>query len=407
MALGMVHHVVTEGVFVRRGVSPSAVLIPVAVVFVGFLILVSGTASETTVAPIVDVSVPGPPPIESFESLSWSRVTDYSHAFGRTSHMESVTPGGPGLVAAGSFLWTSLDGINWDKVAYDEEAFGWQAPGLSGVTAGGPGLVAVGPGIWSSIYGLTWTRRVEADAGHLCCVIVGGPGLVAVGDTVWTSVDGTNWTRSPGDESVFSEVGDQFMSAVTVGGPGLVAVGEDSSGDPEWEPDSYSDWDSDAAVWISIDGISWTRVLHNEAVFGGEGPQTMNSVTAGGFGLVAVGSAEGNAAVWTSPDGIAWTRIPHDESLFGDSYMTSVTTAGPGVVAVGQTGLETRMGQSPDAAVWTSVDGISWTRVPHDESVFGGRYMAEVTVTGSGLVVVGSSHRAGKGAEVWVAQSKN
>jgi hypothetical protein len=133
----------------------------------------------------------------------------------------------------------------------------------------------------------------------------------------------------------------------------------------------------------------------------------MNSVTAGGPGLVAVGRSEGNAAVWTSPDGITWSRIPHDESAFGDSYMTSVTAAGPGVVAVGQTGLETGVGQSPDAAVWTSVDGANWTRVPHDESVFGGRYMAEVTVAGSGLVVVGSSHRAGKGAEVWVAQSES
>jgi hypothetical protein len=403
MALGMVFHVVTEGVIVGRGVSPIGVLVPVAVVFVGFLILVSGTASETAVRPIVGALESEQRPIESFDSLSWSLAPDYSAVFGRTSYMESVTAGGPGLVAVGSFLWTSFDGINWDKVPYDEEAFGWGGTGLSSVTAGGPGLVAVGSGIWSSIDGLTWTRRVESDVGHLCCVIAGGPGLVAVGDTVWTSVDGADWTRVPRDESVFGGVGDQFMSAVTVGGPGLVAVGEDSSGDPDWD----SEWDSDAAVWTSIDGISWTRVLHNEAVFGGEGPQTMNSVTAGGPGLVAVGSADGDAAVWTSPDGTTWTRIPHDESTFGDSFMTSVTTAGPGVVAVGQTGLETRVGQSPDAGVWTSVDGISWARVPHDESVFGGRYMAEVTVAGSGLVVVGSSHRAGAGAEVWVAQSEN
>ena len=96
MALGMVLHVVTEGVFVRRGVSPFAVLVSVVVVFVGFLMLVSGTASETAVTPIVGALEPEQRPIESFDSLSWSRVPDYSYAFGRTSHMESVTAGGAG-----------------------------------------------------------------------------------------------------------------------------------------------------------------------------------------------------------------------------------------------------------------------------------------------------------------------
>lgn len=45
----------------------------------------------------------------------------------------------------------------------------------------------------------------------------------------------------------------------------------------------------DAAEWASPDGISWSRVSHNEVVFGGEGSQGMGSVTAAGPGLVAVG----------------------------------------------------------------------------------------------------------------------
>ena len=78
---------------------------------------------------------------------------------------------------------------------------------------------------------------------------------------------------------------------MTAGGLGLVAVGSDASGG-----------DPDAAVWTSPDGITWFRVLHDEAVFGGERFQTMNSVTAGGPGLVAVGSdgspLDPDAAVW-------------------------------------------------------------------------------------------------------------
>ncbi len=65
-------------------------------------------------------------------------------------------------------------------------------------------------------------------------------------------------------------------------------------------------------------------------------------MTAGGPGWVAVGHDDSgedwNAAVWTSPDGVAWTRVPHDEALFGgenDQEMFGVIAAGPGLVAVG------------------------------------------------------------------------
>ncbi len=42
-------------------------------------------------------------------------------------------------------------------------------------------------------------------------------------------------------------------------------------------------------MWISADGITWSQVFHDEAVFGGESRQEMNSVITGGLGLVAVG----------------------------------------------------------------------------------------------------------------------
>ena len=239
-------------------------------------------------------------------------------------------------------------------------------------------------------------------------IIAGGPGLVAVGlefkdddldAAVWTSPDGIAWSRVPDDDTALGGAGGQSMLSVTVGGPGLVAVGSEAS--------SVNGF-SDAAVWTSVDGITWTRVPDDDAVFGDTGDELSHqwilAVTAGGPGLVAVGTdlaGDGggfDAAVWTSVDGITWSRIPDDGGAFGgDGHesMVSVTIGGPGFggpgfVAVGVD--ESAEELDKDAAVWISADGVTWSRVPHDEAVFGGeddQQMVTVIVGGPGLVAVG------------------
>jgi len=293
---------------------------------------------------------------------------------------------------------------DWSRVPHDESVFG--GPGyqwMVDVTVGGPGFVAVGgdspsgqdepedAAVWTSVDGVSWSRvpydETVFGGAEMVSVTAGGPGLVVVGgDTVWTSVDGVSWSRVPYDETVF---GGASINSVTVGGPGLVAVGEVSS---------------DAAVWTSVDGFAWLRIPHDEAVFGGADDQVMNSVTAGGPGLVAVGSdrvfeenvdsfgnetnTQMNAAVWTSRDGISWSRVPNDDTVFGNGEdnigspeMLDVTTGGPGLVAVG-----VNRGEVP---VWTSIDGITWTPIPSDWRVFNGGEITSVTVGGPGLVAVG------------------
>jgi hypothetical protein len=303
--------------------------------------------------------------------------------------MISVTAGGPGLVAVGvdgplddldAAVWTSPDGITWSRVPHDEAVFGGEGlQVMENVTVGGPGLVAVGSEV---------------------------PGDFDQRAAVWTSPDGITWSRVPHDEAVFGgadEFSHQQMISVTAGGPGLVAVGNKQTGVGQ------------AVVWTSPDGVTWPRVPHDEAVLGGHEVREMFGVTAGGPGLVAVGSdgagdgVDKDAVVWTSPDGINWSRVPHDEPVFGgaDSHqsITSVTVGGPGLVAVGVD--ESNDDLDKDAAVWTSPDGINWSRVPHDEAVFGGEgveSMLSVTTGGPGLVAVGSD---GVGDDldvaVWVA----
>ena len=97
----------------------------------------------------------------------------------------------------------------------------------------------------------------------------------------------------PDDEAVFGGPGFQGMRDVVVGGPGFVAVGRDSS---IVGPDTYAV----AAVWTSPDGINWSRVAHDDAVFGratGEPDDIfrMTAVTTGGPGLVAIGERGGES----------------------------------------------------------------------------------------------------------------
>jgi hypothetical protein len=356
-------------------------------------------------------------------ALEWSRLVGQEAVFGGdgAQRLWSVVAGGPGLVAVGedgpvgdadAAVWTSVDGSTWSRVAHDEAVFGGDGSQvMRSVVVGGPGLVAVGYGqsgddfdaaVWTSADSATWSRvphdeDIFGGNGNqfMFDVVAGGPGFVAVGadvsggdaDTaIWTSADGLTWSRVPHDEEVFGGEDVQRVWSVTVGGPGLVAVGV-AGPSP----------DVDGAVWTSVDGETWTRVPHDEAVFGGDGVQWMWSVVEGGPGLVAVGydesGADGDkeAAVWTSTDGEAWTRVPQDAAVFGgagEQRMWGVAATDAGLVAVGADG----SGGDFDGAVWTSVDGISWARLPDAEASLGGpgdQTMTYVAVVGPDLVAVG------------------
>jgi hypothetical protein len=181
-------------------------------------------------------------------------------------------------------VWTSSDGFTWSRVPHDETVFDVEgSQRMNSVTVGGPGLVAVGSdeidpyafpngyamdaAVWTSSDGFTWSRVPHNDAvfdavvafgvaggAEMTSVTVGGPGLVAVGEAhgfaaVWTSPDGITWSPVFRAERVV-QLGDRFeiavtrMSSVVAGGPGLVAVGGGSGSD--------SDPVVTAAVWVAM-----------------------------------------------------------------------------------------------------------------------------------------------------------
>ena len=324
--------------------------------------------------------------------------------------MNSIAASEIGLVAVGASgsaaaVWLSPDGLNWTRVPHDEAVLG---DGLMrSVAAYGGGFVAVGSddsggdadaAVWLSPDGLNWTRVPHDEAvfgggGHefMTSVASFDGGLVAVGrsdglersgSAVWTSPDGRAWARILRDAPIFEDAG--TVDVAPFGGR-LVAVGFD-----------WPSGDADAAVWLSPDGLNWTRVPRDKSVFGGDGDQIMVSVAGFDEGLVAVGFDQGglgDAAVWTSRDALTWTRVPHDESIFGGgegggAQMTAVEAFDEGLVAVGDDQVEGDI----DAVVWTTSDGLTWKRVSSDESIFGGdgaQSIASLAVVDGNVIAVG------------------
>jgi hypothetical protein len=180
---------------------------------------------------------------------------------------------------------------------------------------------------------------------------------------------------------------DESMNSVTAGGPGFVAVGMDTF------VDFGRRWE--ATVWVSEDGMSWQRISHPALTE--SKVQEMWGVTHSGSAVTAVGlSAESDnewdAAVWVSSDGYGWERVSRD----------SLTTPGTGgipddhepTVVIGPNGFVAigNEAQGENHAIWHSADGNNWEQVrdsslPQDDSV----WLVAVTATDNRYVAVGNS----------------
>ena len=225
--------------------------------------------------------------------------------------MNAVVATSSGYVAGGSAgpegferharFWTSPDGVAWQPVPDDEDAFADAE--VTSMTTYQDGIAAVG---------------VLGDAQH------------HTGAVAWTSTDGRTWTRM--DEPAF----DGGVVAAIIRAPfgGLLAVG--------------TDLDRKAALaWLSPDGRHWTRVTAGD--YGDQRHLWMTDVVAVGDSVIAVGTSQASqrpsATSWVSADGTHWDQA---ESLpvLGQVEFLAVTAGGPGAVALGRFG-------GPDSAVPT------------------------------------------------------
>jgi photosystem II stability/assembly factor-like uncharacterized protein len=222
-------------------------------------------------------------------------------------------PGGntqlPG--ARGAAVWVSSDGRTWTRAPSQASFAGAVMFGVARTSSGyvawgeihdaGVGSAPALPPIWTSSDGLHWDRATGiADAGGpgnpIASVVALGDRLVAVGSrqlragadsivvpAAWQSDDGGHsWTlaASPGKSSAAPSVGG--LQAVSVSGSDLLAVGHIEAPPGESGPSS-------AIAWRSTDqGATWVA-LPAEPSFAGS---LMERVIGVDHGFVVFGSAD-------------------------------------------------------------------------------------------------------------------
>jgi hypothetical protein len=203
---------------------------------------------------------------------------------------------------------------------------------------------------------------------------------------MWTSADGTAWRPVPVPTGVFSNAS---LTDVSVGGPGLIAVGSVQ------EPAStYATPLEHAAVWTSADGLAWTRVPDNPAVFGTFADAIeMDAIAAGRHGFVALGvyhlrHPDFHGLLWFSPDGITWRRARTYPFLAVGSGLdwwgVQIAPGGKNFVATDDSSADV------ESTLWSSSDGLHWT-LRGGAAVFGGHAdVSGLAASGDRLAAVAS-----------------
>jgi hypothetical protein len=357
--------------------------------------------SPTTVAP------PAAPPVVPPESppTSWTRID--------TEMASSAAAAGPSGILAietldvdgSTLLWSSIDGMTWNiepwGIPVNEDP---AAPTIDTITYVGSRYLAFGGHwgieLWSSVDGVDWVAADHIDAGtfeetapldsipgtygRIRQIAYGNGMYVAVGDVrdhegefysnpraaVWTSVDALTWTRLPDNDEVFAGPWHQEMWDVAFGDNGFVAVGS---------TDGNDGGSSVGAIWHSQDGITWSRIAHDETLFGEQTPDDwwgLWSVAYGDGVYVAIGTGP---RVLTSEDGLTWSRVPSDE-ISVEAGLIDVVFGDGSFVLVGNEWTppeDDGDGWGYVPAIWYSTDAVMWVRVSGDNDLFGGPFSGE------------------------------
>ena len=233
----------------------------------------------------------------SANGLTWERIAREGIDFVTSTETGFIgfgsvsSAGGSGRDAA---VWLSTDGRDWTRIEDDAfvatEADDW-AVGVDSVTEGGPGLVAIGssglsqtnavglPGVdrmavWVSADGMEWERLADLEDESPGSVSSDPESerIIAFGAHMWTSIDGYTWTKT---EQQDPRIQPRWWASLAWNGERVVAGGGDVN----------------LSLWASGNrGETWSRIDPNDPVFDGFRPG-ISGVVRLGDDFVAVGGA--------------------------------------------------------------------------------------------------------------------
>jgi class 3 adenylate cyclase len=257
----------------------------------------------------------------------WTR-TDEGLSVSGNEAMFAVADNGRRFVAVGyassgagqgsAAIWHSRNGRSWTRIP-NEAIFGggptWGE--ARDVIARSGGFVVVGgtgvpdledegdAAVWLSPTGLEWERVdspdfVRPQGQRMMSVVRTPPGFLAAGfdsaagnqdAALWRSPDARDWRRIPHDEAHLGGVSDQVITALAKGPGFFAALGWDGTEE-----------NKDAALWLSLNGLDWRRMPHDENVLGGDGAQEFRGVVIDGMEIMGAGASGENG----DPDGTLW-----------------------------------------------------------------------------------------------------
>lgn len=317
-------------------------------------------------------------------------VVNFAGPEGSSAQLNDVVATGDGYIAVGTagkngMVWTSRDGLTWDRLATGDTFAGAD---LRGLARGDAGLVAVGatrigPAAWVSADGRTWRRAADVarDAsGRMEDVACAGRRCVGVGWSdaadIWTSDDASHWLEADSFPAAHHPGFMPRLLTVVAGDPGFIAAGITDGG----------------IIWTSADGDAWQSV--NLAPGTLPSWDYVGSIAVGPGGRV-VGLAGPytltSEALSTTRAGWISTVLPAPtgatlRSGLAGTYAASVATTAWGYVIVGR---EVEAGDSPGRSLmWTSPNGLRWSLRVTNPS-FDGFALVRVLRCGDALLVVG------------------
>jgi hypothetical protein len=285
----------------------------------------------------------------SIDGITWQNLPDYWRG---NCLQQGIGFGNGQFLAVGDTVYRSPDGLNWSRANY------WAGDFLQAITYGNNQYVAVGETILTSLNSLDWVpllssaipsvgynrfRGVAYGNGRF---VTDNGRFVTAGLLIYTSADGVVWHQSGVGDNIFT--GTHYFTGITYGNDRFVLIGDNHH-------DYNTGLDTTAAVFISSNGVTWTR--------GESGTRYSLSAIAYGNGLfVAVGFG-----IVTSEDGIIWTTVTSTDSRIS---LTGIAFGNDRFVAVGGN------------IALTSPNGTTWTRY----DLGAGNFASSITY-GNGLFV--------------------